>query len=114
MLILIRTLFLFSFIFFCSTLLFWGEDNKDEQLTALGVQLEEEEEIADRDSDVPTLYDRNKITLMHQRDRWLRRHGRCQPPPDVLVSPQIIQVPPTDEGCFEVNDPRNPIYRSYR
>ncbi len=74
---------------------------------------EEDEEIADRDNEIPSLYDRNKWELMRQRDRWLLRHGKCCPPPGVLVSPSIT-MPPPKNGKFYKYDPRNSRYRSAR
>lgn len=74
---------------------------------------EEDEEIADRDNEIPSLYDRNKWQLMRQRDRWLLRHGKCCPPPEVLVSPSIT-MPAPKNGQFYKYDPRNPKYRDVR
>lgn len=80
---------------------------------AIGCYEEDLSEIADRDRDIPTFYDRNKWELMRQRDRWLLRHGKCFPPPDVIVSPGIT-LPPRRNGEFSEYDPRNSRYRSAR
>lgn len=58
---------------------------------AVGKILNKNDEIADnsRDSNIPTLYDKNKASLMRKRDRRLRAEGKCYPPPDVIVSPYI-------------------------
>ena len=72
---------------------------------------EAEEDIADRDRDIPTLYEKNRMNLMRQRDRWLLRHGKCCPPPGVLVSPKIT-MPPREDGHYYIYDPRNERYRS--
>lgn len=74
---------------------------------------EEDDEVADRDNQIPSLYDRNKWELMRQRDRWLLRHGKCCPPPEVLVSPGIT-MPAPKNGQFYKYDPRNPRYRNVR
>ncbi|MEC7838921.1 MAG: hypothetical protein VX777_02655 [Chlamydiota bacterium] len=59
--------------------------------------LEEGEEVADRDRDIPSFYERNRMSLMQKRDRQLRREGKCCPPPDVIVSPQIYTPRPVQQ-----------------
>lgn len=70
--------------------------NQDEFIVSESVGSEEEEsdEIADRDRDIPMLYDRNRIDLMNKRDRQLRKKRICQPPPDVIYSPNLYTPSP--------------------
>lgn len=106
-----KQLFLFSLLFIMTHLSVSATDMPPVPF-AIGY-LEEDEEIADRDNEIPSLYDRNKWELMRQRDRWLLRHGKCCPPPGVLVSPSITMPAPKD-GRFYKYDPRNSRYRSAR
>jgi hypothetical protein len=110
-----RRLPLYSLFFLFLTLPVTSSTQAEEEVMipyAVGY-FEEDDEIADRDNDIPSLYDRNKWELMRQRDRSLLRHGKCCPPPEVIVSPGIT-VPNPRNGRFYKYDPRNPRYRDAR
>jgi len=58
---------------------------------------EEEDEVVDRDRDKPSFYERNRMSLMHKRDRQLRKEGKCCPPPNVIVSPEVYVPRPAQQ-----------------
>lgn len=92
---------LFALFLFLPTYNQASEDTSltDEEILSSVGQVEEEEEIADRDNDIPLLYDRNRMALMKKREKWMRRNGICCP----------AHVAPGTNGC--VPCPKvNPYY----
>lgn len=74
-----------------------NDENKEDEFVvvdSVGAEEYEDDELADRDRDIPMLYDQNRIDLMHKRDRKLRKKGICQPPPDVITSPYLYTPSP--------------------